>query len=346
MGPQGGHTESVRPTVQGCCGSGTGGVPHVADRCSAGIRAGVLVVTVTVLRPHERPGTHAHAVSRIMTSSPAGSADRSTGLGSSNAPDSSDGPAPAGSPDRPLTAAFYARRGGPLWDWWTVLHPPYTLWHLSYVAIGAALAPHVAWWIVGATVLAFAFAVGVAAHALDEWHGRPLRTGISDRGLWIAAIVSLAAAVALGISALSHAGLVLIPFVVVGVVLVLGYNLELFDGALHTDLGFALAWGAFPTAVGYVAQAPPLNDPRTLAAVCAVAAATALSAGQRRLSTPARMLRRKTAGVTGVIELGDGSSIVLDRAALLAPLDAALRLLSYAMPALAAAALLARLGHW
>jgi hypothetical protein len=245
-----------------------------------------------------------------------------------------------------LSPAFFARRGGARWDWWTVLHPPYTLWHLSYVVLGASLAPHINWLILGASVLAFALAVGIAAHALDEWNGRPLRTGISDRALWIAAIVSLLGAAALGISVLSHTGLLLIPFVVVGVVLVLGYNLELFGGALHTDLGFALAWGAFPAAVGYVAQSPVLNSPRSLAAVIAVIAATALSAAQRRLSTPARMLRRRAADVTGVIHFSDGSTITLDKAALLNPLDGALKLLSYATPAIAIAVLLARVAHW
>src|SRR5258708_921975 len=151
-----------------------------------------------------------------------------------------------------LTPAFYARRGGAGWDWWTVLHPPYTLWHLSYVAIGAALAPRIDWTALGATLLAFALAVGVAAHALDEWNGRPLRTGISDRALWTAAAVSLAAAAAIGVAGLVRCGPVLIPFILAGVVLVLGYSLELFGGALHTDLGFALARGAFPAAVGYL----------------------------------------------------------------------------------------------
>ncbi len=246
----------------------------------------------------------------------------------------------------PLAPAFYARRGGARWDWWTVLHPPYTLWHLSYVAIGAALAPRIDWLILGATVLAFALAVGVAAHALDEWNGRPLRTSISDRALWTAAIVSLAAAAALGIATLPHTGPILIPFVLAGIVLVLGYNLELFGGVLHTDLGFALAWGAFPAAVGYVAQAPPLDRPNSLAAAAFVLAATSLSAAQRRLSTPARMLRRRTMTVAGVVELADGSCVPLDQAALLDPLDGALRLLSYATPALAAAVLLARVPHW
>ncbi|HEV2344593.1 MAG TPA: hypothetical protein VGS97_10910 [Actinocrinis sp.] len=246
----------------------------------------------------------------------------------------------------PLTPAFYARRGGARWDWWTILHPPYTLWHLSYVTIGAALAPHVDWLILGATLLAFALAVGVAAHALDEWNGRPLRTSISDRALWIAATVSLAGATALGIATLPHTGPVLIPFVLVGIFLVLGYNLELFGGVLHTDLGFALAWGAFPAAVGYVAQAPPLNSPSSLGAVIAVLGATFLSAAQRRLSTPARMLRRRAITVTGVVDLDDGSSVPLDQATILGPLDGALRLLSYATPALATAVLLARVPHW
>lgn len=245
-----------------------------------------------------------------------------------------------------LTPAFYARRGGTRWDWWTILHPPYTIWHLSYVAIGAALAPRIDWLILGATLLAFTLAVGVAAHALDEWNGRPLRTSISDRALWIAAIASLVGAAALGIATLPHTGPILIPFVLVGIVLVLGYNLELFGGVLHTDLGFALAWGAFPAAVGYVAQAPPLNTPNSLAAVIAVLGATFLSAAQRRLSTPARMLRRRTITVTGVVDLADGSSVPLDQATMLSPLDGALRLLSYATPSLATAVLLARVPHW
>src|SRR5882757_7622974 len=122
----------------------------------------------------------------------------------------------------PPARAFYARRGGARWDWWTILHPPYTLWHLSYVAIGAALAPRLDWLILGATVLAFALALGIAAHALDEWNGRPLRTAISDRALWTAAILSLAAAAALGLATLPHTGLVLIPFIAAGIVLVLG----------------------------------------------------------------------------------------------------------------------------
>src|ERR1051325_7112123 len=139
-------------------------------------------------------------------------------------------------------AAFYARSGSRAADWLTVLHPPYTARHLAYVAIGAALAPRIDWAVCWLSLAAFLLAVGVAAHALDELNGRPLGTRITDAVLWTAGPAGRAGAVARGIVVLRHSGLVLIPFIVVGVVLVFGYNLELFGGVLHTDLGFALAW--------------------------------------------------------------------------------------------------------
>ena len=238
--------------------------------------------------------------------------------------------------------AFYARGGGPVGDWITLLHPPYTAWHLGYVGIGAALVPRLDWGVFWASLVAFALAVGVAAHALDEWNGRPLRTGISDRALWAAAVLSLAGAVALGISVLRQSGYPLLPLIAVGIVLVLGYNLELFGGALHTDLGFALAWGAFPVLVGYVAQGPRWTAAGSCALALAAVAATAFSAAQRRLSTPARTLRRRVLEVTGQIRYADGEVGALERDALLEPLDGALKLLSAVAPLVASALLLYR----
>ena len=96
--------------------------------------------------------------------------------------------------DAPRPAFYAAKRGG--WrDWWTVLHPPYTAWHLSYVVIGASLAPHVRISRLLGTVVAFFLAVGVAAHCLDELHGRPLRTLIPGRALVAATVVSFFAPV-------------------------------------------------------------------------------------------------------------------------------------------------------
>ena len=199
------------------------------------------------------------------------------------------------------------------------------------------------WTVLGATALAFFLAVGLAAHALDELNGRPLGTAIADRVLWGTAAAGLAGAVALGIVGVSRGRPALIPCIIVGVAVVLGYNLELFGGRLHTDLGFAAAWGGFPVLVGFVAQAPPLTNAGLVAVTAATAAAVALSYAQRCLSTPARTLRRRTRELAGVATLTDGTRHTLDRTTLLVPLEGALRAMSWAVPLLAAAVVLARL---
>jgi hypothetical protein len=239
----------------------------------------------------------------------------------------------------PRRPAFYAARAGGWRDWWTILHPPYTAWHLSYVAIGAALAPHLDGTRLAATLLAFFFAVGVSAHALDELSGRPLNTELSDRALQIATVVGLVAAVALGIAGVHQIGLVLVPFLVIGPLLVVAYNAELFGGCIHTDIGFAAAWGAFPLLTGYVAQAGGLG----IAAGFGALAALGLSYAQRTLSTPTRELRRRVSRVQGTVVMTDGTIRAIDEATLRRPLERALQTLSWSMVALAVAFVIARL---
>jgi hypothetical protein len=224
-------------------------------------------------------------------------------------------------------------------DWWTLLHPPFTAWHLSYVVLGAMLAPQVRLDQLVAALIAFFLAVGLAAHALDELHGRPLRTAIPRSALITVTVAGLAGAVALGAIGITRVGWGLLPFMIIGPLLVVGYNAELFGGVIHTDLGFAAAWGAFPALTGYVAETGRL----AVAPVVAAGAAMALSAGQRHLSTPARMLRRRTSAVTGSITLNSGEVTSLDATRLLEPLERALRSLSWGVVLLAAALATARL---
>jgi hypothetical protein len=242
--------------------------------------------------------------------------------------------------DRGERPAFYALAPGGWRDWWTLLHPPYTLWHLSYVVIGASIAPDVdPRWLVE-TLLAFFLAMGLAAHALDELHGRPLGTRISDGVLMGLAVVGLAGAVALGVHGMIQVSPWLGAFIVVGVFLVVAYNLELLGGAFHSDLWFALAWGAFPALTASFAQTADLS----VAAVAAAAACAALSAAQRVLSTPVRRLRRHVVAVEGGLTLDDGSVEPLDASALRAAPEHALRLLCVAVPLVAAALLATHLG--
>ncbi len=234
--------------------------------------------------------------------------------------------------------AFYALGRGLPGDLLTLLHPPYTAWHLSYVAIGAAIAPHVyvnrlLW-----SLAAFGLAVGVAAHALDELHDRPLHTGISDRTLIALTGVSLLGALAIGVAGVLTVTPWLAPFVVAGVLFVPAYNLELLGGRLHSDLWFAAGWGAFPAHTGYFVQAQRI----TLAGLAVAAGCLALSVAQRRLSSPARELRRRTHSVAGTRTRADGATEPLTLAGLLSPLDGALSALSAAMVLLACALVLAR----
>jgi hypothetical protein len=219
--------------------------------------------------------------------------------------------------------AFYALRSGGWRDYVTLLHPPYTLWHLSYVAIGAGFAPRMRWGILGWTELAFLLALGVGAHALDELKGRPLRTHISDTLLVALAIGSIGAACAIGIAVASHTTWWLLAFVAAGAFVVVAYNLELFGGTFHSDVWFALAWGAFPILTAYFASAERLRGEAFAAAAFAVFASLA----QRTLSTQVRSARR---------EAGDPAAA--------RPAEVALQLLAVALPLLAGALLLARSG--
>jgi len=241
--------------------------------------------------------------------------------------------------DRAERPAFYALAPGGWRDLVTLLHPPYTLWHLSYVAIGAAAAPRLHASRLIAALAAFALAVGVAAHALDELHGRPLRTRLSDRTLIALAAVTLLGAVAIGVYVAVTVSLSLLPFIAAGVFLVLAYDLEWFSGRFHTELWFALSWGAFPAATGYWINALTVRAPGLLA----VAACFALSIAQRRLSSPVRELRRATASLQGEQRLRDGRVITLDAASVAAPLEAALRATALAVTLLAVALVTLRL---
>jgi hypothetical protein len=236
--------------------------------------------------------------------------------------------------------AFYALRTGGWRDYVTLLHPPYTLWHLSYVAVGAALAPKMDWALLGWTTLAFALAMGVGAHALDELKGRPLQTRIPPPVLASLAAVSISGAAAIGIAVAISRTLWLLVFVAVGAFIVVAYNLELFDGTFHGGLWFPAAWGAFPVLTAYFTSARTLHG----AAFAAAGYAFATSWAQRRLSTPVRLVRRRVVAVEGTVHLDDGTTLPIDADTLASTPELALKALVAATVLIAAALLLLRAG--
>ena len=229
--------------------------------------------------------------------------------------------------------AWYALETGGWRDYVTLLHLPYTAWHLSYVVIGGCLAPIVAWGRLGAAVAAFALAVGIGAHALDELNGRPLRTSIPSSILVALATISIGAACAIGIvGALSYEPWIaaLVP---VGLFLVVAYNLELLGGLFHSDVWFGLAWGGFPVVCGYAAVAGDISA----AALIGAAFAVLLSLAQRTLSNHVRFVRRRIASVDGTLEHRDGTNEPLAADDLIAAEERGLRLLAAASVVLAVA---------
>lgn len=198
--------------------------------------------------------------------------------------------------------AFYAPVGSPAGDLVAILHPPYTAWHLSHVALGAAVAPVVDGVVLAGTLLAFLFGLGIGAHALDELHGRPLRTSLGTRTLLALGIAGMAAAMAVAVAGVFAISPWVIAWAIAGIALAVGYAFER-PRPLHTPLGFGLAWGAFPTLVGYWAQAQTIGSGALLMA----AATTLLSMTQRALSTPARNLRRTVDFAEMVLERRDAT---------------------------------------
>ncbi len=172
-----------------------------------------------------------------------------------------------------------------------LLFLPYTAMVLSYVVIGAMLAPILFWDRVGAIVLIYFLGLGVAAHALDAIGGKgekPWGAHFSRRQLgWIAASTLLVAYL-LGL----HYILFVTPHLWVIALLegffVFAYNLEWFGGRFHTDFWFAFSWGVLPVLAGYVIQTNAIS-PASLLVACAMGL---ISRGEIHASRPYKEMKR------------------------------------------------------
>ncbi|MEK7806266.1 MAG: hypothetical protein AAB528_00895 [Chloroflexota bacterium] len=236
--------------------------------------------------------------------------------------------------------AFYALPAGSAWkDYVNLLHLPYTLWHLSYVVLGAAIAPSIHLDRLLVTLLAFFLAVGIGAHALDELNGRPLGTRIPRPVLVGLGFAPLAGAVILGAAGAVVGTMWVLPFVAFGGFIVIAYNLGLWNDRFHSDFWFAFAWGAFPALTSYWINSSHLS----LLAVLLAFGCFTLSLAQRTLSTQVRTIRRKTLSVEGSMEMADGSRVMLDSRGMLSAPERALSLLSLTIVVFAGSLLAFRL---
>ena len=138
-----------------------------------------------------------------------------------------------------------------------LLFLPYTGMVLSFSVIGAMLADFVHWDRVVATLIIYFLGLGIGAHALDAVGSKGLKPWgrvLSEQGLWVSALSSIAAAYVIAI----YYMIFLVPLLWVVAVLegffVFAYNLEWFGGKFHKDSWFAFSWGFLPVLAGYIMQ--------------------------------------------------------------------------------------------
>jgi hypothetical protein len=220
--------------------------------------------------------------------------------------------------------AWYSiERMGVAGDVVNLLHPPYTLWHLSYVLMGISLAPTI---FVGrsfAVLLAFFLGLGVGAHALDETMGNPLKTRLSKRNLYVIGLGSLASAAALGLYYVLTLTILLLPIIAAEIFFAVAYNLEIFQKRFHTTLVFAVSWGVIPFLTGYYVNSLTMGASPLIMAV----GVGLLTCAQRTLSTQARTMRRRVTNIDG-LRTKDGGIISTSSADLARPSESALKVLT------------------
>lgn len=238
------------------------------------------------------------------------------------------------------TTAWYIIPSNSAWARWVnILHWPYTGWHLSYPALGAALAAELNGPVLAWTLLAFFLGMGVGAHCFDLLKGDPLRLELPRPQLWSVGLAFVGAAAGVGAWQIS-AGNVPVAVAIAlpaGVLLAAGYSLE-WPG-LHGDWQFSAWWGLFPFLVGYFAQGIDFTPALILGGAFTLLSTRA----QRVISTRARFLRRQVQDATVSLQVwhepergyfwGPGGYEL--KPWLLEPLDQGLMWFSLAMPALA-----------
>jgi hypothetical protein len=174
-----------------------------------------------------------------------------------------------------------------------LLFLPYTGMVLSFSLIGAMLAGFVYWDRVVATVIIYFLGLGIGAHALDAVGSKgtkPWGRVLSERGLWVAALSSIAAAYLIAI----YYMIFFVPLLWVVALLegffVFAYNLEWFGGKFHKDLWFAFSWGFLPVPAGYIMQTNKISP-----GVLAIAVAMGLfSLVEIKASRPYKELKRRS----------------------------------------------------
>lgn len=230
--------------------------------------------------------------------------------------------------------AWYTVEGqGVLSDLVNLLHPPYTLWHLSYVLIGIALSPTIYLERSIAVVVSFFLGLGIGAHALDETMGNPLKTKLSKPELYLLGLSSIIIATSIGAYYVITLSPLLLPIILVEVFFALAYNLEFFNKKFHNSFVFSISWGMLPFVTGYFVNALSISPGALLTSI----AIGILTYVQRTLSNQARSVRRNLESPVKSLKLENGREVPITEKDLISPAEKSLKALTITIFVLAVA---------
>lgn len=187
---------------------------------------------------------------------------------------------------------WYAGGDTFLGEFWTMLHPPYTLMVFSFVVMGGAISPRLSVLVLLATLAAYFLGLGIGAHFLDQIRGMGSRyvRHWSDRALWVIGLAGVAGGIVVGVAgAILVVGPGLLVLVGVQAACAVGYPLApLFRGVLHRDSVFAISWGSLPFLTSYYAQSGSI----TIFAILFSAALAGVAVAEIRISRVSRGQRQ------------------------------------------------------
>ena len=217
---------------------------------------------------------------------------------------------------------------------------------LSYILIGASLSPSIYLTRLILTLVAYFLGLGISAHALNELHARHWGKELSKGELQTLFVLPLSGAILIGFYGMSVlyessgtplASLVLLSLMGLETFFVFVYNTDFSGGRFHSDLAFALSWGALPTMISYYANALTITLPAIL-----LSTAMAATAGiEINLSRWCKDFRRKSSLIK--MQFADATELDLTTTGLIARPEKALKLIVVVVDLVAVGLILQRL---
>lgn len=162
-----------------------------------------------------------------------------------------------------MSQTWYQAEGSKLAEMWTILHLPYTLMNLSFLAIGFGIAGIQRWDVFGWILLAYFLGLGIAAHSFDQLPGMGSNyiKHLTPKELWALGLSALCAAIIIEAYWMIELGtwhlLWLIPL---QTFFVWAYpNSKFMKGFFHDDGWFAVSFGSITVMVGFYINTSSFN---------------------------------------------------------------------------------------